>query len=98
MEFKVGDRVGYARAWLQSVTNGDPTDPLWQKRGKVVQVEAEKPYIVVAWDGEEEFEQVVLWVNVAVTGSHKFAHEDAKGWVGHEGLGEKPRSKWKKEE
>lgn len=90
---KPGDRIGYARAWLQSVTGGDPTSELWRRRGEVVEIEGR--FTLVRWEGERELSRVAV-ANVAVVGSFGFAHQDAKGWVGFEGLGEKPRSRWGK--
>ena len=91
---KVGARIGYARPWLQSVTGGDPTNALWRARGSVVEIEPDNRFAVVRWDDEDELSRVAV-ANIAELGSFKFAHADAKGWIGYGGLGEKPRSPWK---
>lgn len=91
---KVGDRIGYARPWLQSVTGGDPTCELWRRRGVVLELEGD--FLIVQWEGCCEPHRVAV-SNVATVGSFAFAHADAKGWIGHEGLGEKPRSRWRKQ-
>lgn len=92
MTVAIGDPVGYARPFLQSVTGGDPTNDMWHQRGKVVGEQGR--FVQVLWDGDAE-PTLVAPVNVAKVGSFAFAQADAKGWIGHPGLGEKPRSPWR---
>lgn len=95
---KVGDRIGYARPWLQSVTGGDPTSELWHRRGTLVELRSRSGTELarVRWDDDPEHVATVALANVAKLGSYGFAHADAPGWVGYPGLGEKPRSLWKR--
>lgn len=87
----LGDRVGYTKPFLQVVTGGDPTDEMWHQRGEIVEVQEQ--FVRVLWDGDAEA-VLVAATNVAKLGSFAFAHEDAKGWIGFSGFGEKPRSPW----
>lgn len=92
MMINPGDRIGYARPFLQAVSGGDPTCYLWHRRGTVVDIQGR--FAVVQWD-QEPGNSLVAISNIATVGSFAFAHKEARGWIGYGALGEKPRSPWK---
>lgn len=97
-KLSVGDRVGYARAWLQSVVGHDPYNDLWRHKGVVIDgdlggLDPER-FVRIRWDDGDE--STVGVSNIAKIGSAAYAHGEAKGWIGYGGLGERPTSCFKK--
>jgi hypothetical protein len=92
-KIKVGDTVQYTKAWIQSVTNGCPTDPLWRQTGYVTALGWRDGIVLVDWyDGYGSIP--VATCNIAKSGTDEHCRIDAKGWVGYGGWSEKPRSYW----
>jgi hypothetical protein len=84
-KFRLDDRVGYAQAFCQSVSSG------WDWQGRVVGFEG--PWVQVRdYTGDT---RLVRPENLALVGSDAYCRIDAEGWIGHEGYGEKPRSKFR---
>ena len=61
-----GDRVGWTRYHLLQ-TGRAPTDPVWGQQGQVLEVDRERNWALVQWDGETEPRWAAL-VNLAHPG------------------------------